>query len=301
MSLSLRARFWYFLMRTTFKGQRRTVADDRARMVQNARFVGRLPREVAFERLMLAGLPAAWLRPDSADQAKVLLYLHGGGYVIGSIDSYKMLCGHLARALQFNLLIPEYRLAPEQPFPAAVEDAQKVYRWLLAQGYQPKNIVIVGDSAGGGLSLAAVLALREAGDPLPAAVVCLSPWADLAFTGQSHATKTAAEAMLTSAGLREWAAYYADTEKPTHPLISPVYADFHGFPPLLIQVGSEEILLDDALMVAEKAQADGVAVTLQVWASLWHVWHALGDLLPENRRAFAEIRQFVRRQLKEAD
>jgi epsilon-lactone hydrolase len=294
MSISLRARFWRLLLRIMFKSQSLTVAEGRARQIQNAWWMNRIPKDVLFDKTVVAGLPAGWMRPVDADRAKIILYLHGGGYALGSLDSYKMLCGNLAQALQTNLLIPEYRLAPEHPYPAALEDATKIYRWLLAEGYLPENILMVGDSAGGGLSLATVLALRNHGDPLPAAVVCFSPWADLTLKGSSHTTKAQSEAMLTTAGLREWAGWYCAVEKPDHPLISPVYGDFHGFPPLLIQVGSEEILLDDSLRLAEKAKADGVDVTLKVWAGLWHVWHALGKLIPENQRAFDEIRQFVR-------
>ncbi len=298
MSISLQARFWYFILRTTFKGQRLTVAENRAQQAKNAQMMNRIPASVAFERTSIAGLPSAWLRPAAAGREKVILYLHGGGYVVGSIDNYKMLCGQMAHTLQTNLLIPEYRLAPEHPFPAAVEDAQEIYRWLLAQGYTPENIIIAGDSAGGGLSLATTLALREAGDPLPGAVVCLSPWADLTLKGSSHQTKAKVEAILTTEGLREWANFYAGAENPANPLISPVYADFHGFPPLLILVGSDEILLDDSLCLAEKAKSAGVKVTWKVWNGLWHVWPALGEFVPESRQAFEEIGAFINHQRK---
>jgi monoterpene epsilon-lactone hydrolase len=254
----------------------------------------RIPKDMQVERIKIDNLPAAWIHPSNADQEIVMLHLHGGGYVTGSIDSHLMMCVPMAQTLKMNLLLPEYRLAPEFPFPAALEDALKTYRWLLAQGYQPENIVISGDSAGGGLSLATVLALREAGEPLPAAVVSLSPWADLTHKGQSHVTKAESEAVLKMDVLKEWALCYTDAANLTNPLISPVYADFQGFPPLLIQVGSEEILLDDALMVAEKAKADGVDVTLKIRDGLWHVWPVLGDLIPESRMAFDEIGQFIR-------
>lgn len=293
MSPSLSARFWYFILRTTLKTNKRTFEQSRAWNAQNARWMNRIPKGVQFERLNISGLPAAWMRSPQADPARVLLYLHGGGYVVGNINDYKMICGQMADILKTNLLIPEYRLAPENPFPAAVEDVKAVYRWLLEQGFQPANIVIAGDSAGGGLGLAAVLSLRDDGNPLPAAVVCLSPWADLTLHGESHQAKAGKEAMLTSEGLREWAAHYAGAESPTHPLISPVYADFRGFPPLLIQVGSEEILLDDARMVAEKARAAGVDVTLNIWQGMWHVWQMLSEFVPESKAAVEEIGRFL--------
>ncbi|MCX6065942.1 MAG: alpha/beta hydrolase, partial [Chloroflexi bacterium] len=285
--------FWRFILRKTIKEPRLTIPQHRAQAAKTARLAGRVPQDVTIEELKIDGLRAIWIRPTGADNDLVFLHLHGGGYVTGSIDSYRMMCIPLARTLKMNLLLPEYRLAPEHPFPAALEDALAVYRWLLAQGHQPGNIVICGDSAGGGLTLATIQALRAAGEPLPGAVICLSPWADLTHQGQSHLTKAKSEVMLKTDVLKEWALCYTDAANLTNPLVSPVYADFHDFPPLLIQVGSEEILLDDARMVAEKASAAGVEVTLKVWDDLWHVWPALGELLPESRQSFEEIRQFI--------
>ncbi len=296
MSLSLRARFWRFFLRKVFKEQRLTIEQNRARGTSMAAY-SRIPKDVRVEKIDIEGLPAAWIRPAGAAPGKVILHLHGGGYVTGSIDSHLMMCVPMAQTLKMDLLLPDYRLAPEHPFPAAVEDAQKVYRWLLAQGREPGNIVISGDSAGGGLSVAAVLALREAGERLPAAVVCISPWADLTHQGQSHISKAGAEAVLQADVLKEWALCYTEAANLRNPLVSPVYADFHGFPPLLIQVGSEEILLDDSLMLAEKAREAGVDVTLKVWDGLWHVWPALGSLIPESGQAFEEIGQFIQAQM----
>jgi acetyl esterase/lipase len=296
VSISLPARFWRFLLRKTFKEQRLTVAENRAQSVKNAKFMGRVPKDVAVQPVKAAGLRAVWLSPSGAEPGRVVLYLHGGGYVTSGIDSYHMLCGLLAHTLQMKILLPEYRLAPEHPFPAALDDALAAYRWLLAEGYQPSDILVAGDSAGGGLSVATVLALRDAHEPLPAAVVCLSPWTDLTFRGQSHVTQAEAEVLLKTDELRAWSAFYAGKENPANPLISPVYGDFHGFPPLFIQVGSAEILLDDARMLAAKAKSDGAQVTLKIWDGLWHVWQLLGDLIPENKPTFEEIRQFVRTQ-----
>jgi len=293
MTLSIRARFWRFLLRKIYKERSLTIQQNRAQGAQMARYF-RIPREVIVARFALEGLPAAWIRPSVANSEQVLLHLHGGGYVTGSIDSHLMMCVPLAQTLQTNLLLPEYRLAPEHPFPAALEDALKTYRWLLAQGFQPQNIVISGDSAGGGLSLATVLALREAGDPLPAVVICLSPWADLTNSRQSHITKADVEPVIKTELLNEWAACYSEAANLKNPLVSPVYADFHNFPPLLIQVGSDEILLDDSLALATKARADGVDVMLKVWDGLWHVWPALGSLIPESGLAFEELGEFIR-------
>jgi acetyl esterase/lipase len=185
-------------------------------------------------------------------------------------------------------------LAPEHPFPAALEDAEKAYGWLLAHDVQAENIFIAGDSAGGGLSLALTLSLRDSGKPLPAGVVCISPWTDLTMSSASHREKAKAEATLHPDNLRLWAYCYAGDGDLRNLLISPYFAEYEGFPPTLIQVGSAEVLLDDAKIVAEKAESAGVDMTLSVYEGMWHVWHTVGMLLPEGREAFEEIRQFMK-------
>lgn len=293
MTLSLRARFWRWALRRMYNKQVAEIAESRLREANIASLSRYVTRGVRIERFQIEGLPAAWLGPEGTPDDKIILYLHGGGYVSGSINSHLILCLPMTQALKRNILLPEYRLAPEHPFPAALEDALASYRWLLREGYSPQNIVFAGDSAGGGLGLATTLALRDAGEPLPAAVVCLSPWTDLTNSGQSHITKAAVEPVLKTDVLKQWAAWYANSTPFTHPLVSPLYADFHGFPPLLIQVGSDEILLDDARRLAEKAHANGVDVTLRIWEGLWHAWHALGGLTPESEQAFQEIHTFL--------
>jgi len=298
MSISFKSRFWRTILRATFKNKKLSIAELRANGVKNSKMLGEVSKNITVEKINMEGIQAEWLIPFSSStrSEKVILYLHGGGYVTGSIEDHRMMCGLLANATGTKVLIPEYRLAPEHPFPAALDDALKVYQWLLGQGYSSTNMIIAGDSAGGGLGVATVLALKEKSGSLPAAVVCLSPWADLALTGQSHTTKAKAEAILNKDVLHEWALCYTDESNLTNPLVSPIHGDFHGFPPLLIQVGSEEILLDDSILLAEKAKSAGVDVTLKIWDGMWHVWQALGDLIPENRKTFEEIGQFVQRQ-----
>lgn len=298
MSISFKSRFWRTILRATFKNKKLSIAELRANGVKNSKMLGEVSKNITVEKINMEGIQAEWLIPFSSStrSEKVILYLHGGGYVTGSIEDHRMMCGLLANATGTKVLIPEYRLAPEHPFPAALDDALKVYQWLLDQGYSSANMIIAGDSAGGGLSVATVLALKEKSGSLPAAVVCLSPWADLALTGQSHTTKAKAEAILNKDVLHEWALCYTDESNLTNPLVSPIHGDFHGFPPLLIQVGSEEILLDDSILLAEKARSAGVDVTLKIWDGMWHVWQALGDLIPENKKTFEEIGQFVQRQ-----
>ena len=272
-----------------------SIEEYRALTDRTARFPTRIPKGVEVNRIDVDTIPAAWISPSDADPDKVMLHFHGGGYVTGGIDSHLMMCIPMAQTLNRKVLLPDYRIAPEHPFPAALDDALKIYRWLLAQGYHPKNMIVSGDSAGGGLALATVLSMRDSHEPLPAALICISPWVDLLHTGESHATNAQADVVLTTDVLKEWALVYAGESNLKNPLVSPVYADYHGFPPLLIQVDSGEVLLDDAKMLANKARADGVDVTLKIWDGMWHVWHAVGTMLPEGREAFEEIGMFVRR------
>ncbi|MFZ5921381.1 MAG: alpha/beta hydrolase [Chloroflexota bacterium] len=280
------------LLRLLFRKEL-SIPESRARSEKYARLVGKVPLHVQVEALQIGDIYTEWITPPDAAAQRVILYLHGGGYVSGSVAIHKLLCVALAQATGTRVLLPEYRLAPENPFPAALEDALSAYRWLLDQGVAPADIVIAGDSAGGGLSLAATLSLRGTGEALPAALVCLSPWADLTLSSASHRAKANADPVLYEKELRYWALSYTDEANLSNPMVSPVYANFHGFPPMLIQVGSEEILLDDAVAVAEKAKAAGVDVTLRVWPGMWHVWHAAGTWLPESRAALDEIGRFV--------
>ena len=293
MKRSLRSHFWKFIIRKMYKEKHMTIAEIRAQDANAGKFMGRPPKGIEVEDVNIGGNNAAWIRPVNADKTKVLLHIHGG-YVTGSIASYLRMCILMAQTLKMNVLLPEYRLAPEYPFSAAIDDVLKIYRCLLSDGYQSKDIIISGDSAGGGLCVASVIALRDQGDALPAAMICMSPWTDLAMQGQSHITNLKSEAMLNTETLREWALAYTNEENFSNPLVSPIFADFHGFPPLLIQVSSDEILLDDAIALAEKDKADGVDVTLKIWDGLWHVWQVVGDAIPESKMAFEEISQFVR-------
>jgi acetyl esterase/lipase len=196
MTISLRSRFWRTILRTTFKNQKFSITEHRINGVKNSKFMGGIPKTMLAEKINIDEIHSEWLVPAGASHEKVILYLHGGGYVTGCIEDHRMLCGLLATATGVKVLIPEYRLAPENPFPAALDDALKIYQWLLAQGTSSANIIIAGDSAGGGLSVATVLALKDKNVSLPAAVLCLSPWVDLTLKNQSHITKVKAEAFI---------------------------------------------------------------------------------------------------------
>jgi acetyl esterase/lipase len=227
----------------------------------------------------------------------VILYLHGGGWTLGWSGVHRRLVAYLCRAAACRALVADYRLAPEYPFPAALEDCLTVYRWLLKSGTAPGDIVIAGDSAGGNLTLATLLSLRDAAEPLPAAAVCVSPMTDLLGTGASFRTNK--DPVVTAEFALMMARHYAGAQDPRSPLISPFYAELYGLPPLLIHVGGDEILLSDAEGFADKARAAGVDVRLVVWPRMWHVWHLLPSL-PEARQAIEAIGGFIRERVTPA-
>jgi monoterpene epsilon-lactone hydrolase len=239
------------------------------------------------------GVPCEWISGPGARDDRGLLYLHGGGYVIGSINSHRGTVSRLSSATGARALAVDYRLGPEHPFPAAVDDAVAAYRFLLDSGVESSRVVIAGDSAGGGLTVATLLVLRDAGDPLPAAGVCISPWVDLEGNGESMTTKADVDPMVQRDGLLRMAQAYLGGADARAPLASPLYADLAGLPPLLIHVGTSETLLDDATRLAERAKAAGVDVELECWDEMIHVWHAFAPLLPEANQAIERIGEYV--------
>ena len=243
------------------------------------------------------GVPGEWVVAPDADDDRVILYLHGGGYCMGSPSSHRRLVAELSAQAKARVLSLDYRLAPEHPYPAAVEDAVTAYEWLLAQGVPATRIAISGDSAGGGLTLAALLALRDAGQPLPAAGVPLSAWTDMEGTGETMKTKASVDRMIRPDRLKETADWYANGADMQQPQLSPLHGDYSGIPPLLMQVGGAEVLLDDSARVAERAKAAGVDVTLEVWDEMPHVFQAFTGLLPEADQAIQAIGAFVRQQI----
>ena len=271
-----------------------TIAERRAQY-ERAGKVFPTPPDVKVERVNAPAAPAEWLRPPSAVPGRVVLYLHGGGYVIGSPRSHRHLAAAIAGAAEASALLLDYRLAPEHPFPAAVEDATAAYRWLLDQAIAPEHIVIAGDSAGGGLTVATLLALREARVPLPAGGVCISPWVDLTCGGASYVTKAEADPIVRRAGVEQMAQAYLGATPARTPLASPLFADLRGLPPLLIHVGTDEVLLDDAVQLADRAKAAGVDATLEVYDHMIHVWHWFLPMLDEAQTAVDGIGRFVRR------
>jgi acetyl esterase/lipase len=270
-----------------------TVADMRAGMEDMAGGAP-LPEGTTIEVVDAGGVLAEWVSVAGASGDAVILYLHGGGYCIGSINTHRGMAARLAQACRARALNLDYRLAPEHPHPAAVDDAVAAYRWLLDRGVAPAQIVLGGDSAGGGLVMATLLALRDAGHPLPVAGFCLSPWVDLECSGETMTTKADVDPMVGKDGLTEMAAAYAGDHELRHPLVSPLHADLSGLPPLLIQVGTAETLLDDAVRLADRARNAGMDVRLEAWDDLVHVFQAFAPMVPEAVEAIDGIGRFVR-------
>ncbi len=275
--------------------------EQRRRIETLAHLVIRPPAGATQEPVRVGALEAEWIAPLKSNSATAILYLHGGGYTLCSPATHRGVTGAIALASKCRLLVPDYRLAPEHPFPAALEDALAAYRWLLAEGFAPQHIAIGGDSAGGGLTVATAISLREAGEPLPAALFLLSPWTDLTFSGESHRTRRAVDPIFGDVDESMGPAFapaYLGRESPSNPLISPLLADLRGLPPTIIHVGDDEILLDDSTRLAEKMKAASVDVRIRVWDGLWHVFQAFAPFLPESRQSVAEIGEFIRRRIR---
>ena len=270
-----------------------TVAEMRANFAEAMAEV-QVAEDITCTPVDAGGVPYEWIVPPGAAAERVVLYLHGGGYVVCSVSTHRDMISRIARAAEARALGVEYRLAPEHPFPAAVEDATAAYRWLVSSGANPAGIAIAGDSAGGGLTLATLVALRDAGDPLPAAAVCLSPWVDLEGIGDSMTTKAAADPFVRKEMIQFMAQQYLKDGDLRTPLAAPLYAELHGLPPLLLQVGTAEVLLDDSTRIAENARAAGVQVTLDVWEDMIHVWQLFAPMLPEGQQAIEHIGAFIR-------
>lgn len=251
--------------------------------------------DIAFEPVRIGLCDAEWSLAPGSDAGRVLLYFHGGGYCSGSIRSHRGMVSEAGRAARCRTLALFYRLAPENPFPAALYDAIAAYEYLLAQGYAADRIAIGGDSAGGGLTLATLVSLRDGGRPLPACAWLVSPWVDLEMTGNSIDIKDADDPLIHRAYLQELAAAYCGKESPRNPLISPLHADLRGLPPVLAQVGSAETLLDDAVAIVERLGEADRRVTLEVWPRMIHAWPLWSKRLAAGREALASAGAFIAR------
>jgi monoterpene epsilon-lactone hydrolase len=249
----------------------------------------KVPTDVHCDPVDAGGVPAEWITTPGVLPERVVYYLHGGGYVLGSINTHREMVSRLSRAASARVFIIDY------PFPAALNDSVAAYRWLLSVGVDPARLVIAGESAGGGLTVATLVALRDAGERLPRAGICLSPWVDFEGLGESMVTNAEMDnPLLNREGGLMWAKAYLGNIDPRTPSASPLYADLMGLPPLLIQVGTAEILFDDARRLADHARAAGVDVTLEPWDDMIHMWHFFAATLPEGQQAIDRIGEFVR-------
>jgi len=269
------------------------IAESRARFEKLAGFLGGSP-DAKCEAVDAGGVPAEWVGAPGFDPARAMLYLHGGGYAIGSINTHRRLAYDLSAASGARVLLIDYRLAPEHPFPAAVDDAARAWRWLLKQGFAPSRLSIAGDSAGGGLTIATLVNLRDQKLALPACAATMSPWVDLEGVGNSIVARAAQDPMVQKAGLLWMASMYLNGADAKTPLAAPLHADLKGLPPVLVQAGTAEVLLDDATRLDEKLHQAGVEVKLSVWPNMLHVFPLFAPILSEGRDGCVEIGNFVR-------
>ena len=273
------------------RGHKQTLAESRRRFAAMERRIPAPPRSVTTTHINAGGVTGDWIVAPRSRPDRSVLYLHGGGYRVGSPATYRQFTWRIASATRARLLAIDYRLAPEHAFPAALEDAMAAYCWLRERG--PGELIVVGDSAGGGLALGLMLKLRDMNAALPAAAVVLSPWTDLALTGATLRLNAEADAMLNAPDLPKFAADYLAGIDPRTPYASPLYGDTAGLPPTLIHVGSDEILRDDAVRMSDNMRQAGCRVELAIWPRMPHVWHLLAPLVPEANAAIAQIGRFV--------
>ena len=251
------------------------------------------PDGVTITRTDMGGIAAAVVTPDTLEQGRILLYIHGGGYIAGSPAAYHGLAGRYAKLLKAVVYVPDYRLAPEHPFPAAIDDTLASYKWLLDQGHNAKSIAFSGDSAGGAMVVSVMVAARNAGLPLPAGGVAISPWANLEHSGSSMTTRDGIDPTVSLAGLDLMAKAFLNGALKNDPDASPVFADVCGLPPIMIQIGESEVMLSDAVRLATHLAENRVRVSLEVWPGMFHVWHMFAAILPEGMQALETAAAFL--------
>lgn len=296
--VSFRARLFYIAMKIFFGIMMPPQMPlEVYRKASDQPFFEGMPRGIHWEELEINGIDGEWISPPTYDADCVLLYLHGGGYVLKTPRVHRVLVGRLAQAIGCNAFMVNYRIAPENPFPAAIEDALAAYRGLLQEGYSPSQIVLAGDSAGGGLVAALLLSIRDSGDELPAAACLISAMLDCTFSNPSIPELQKLDPYLRLADISNMAKHYYGAYAPTNHLISPVFADLTGFPPLLVYAGENEILRSDAIRFAEKARHADVDVALKIWDGMIHAFPLFAGFIPEGKTAISEIARFFRENL----
>jgi epsilon-lactone hydrolase len=268
------------------------------RKISNPSMKPAVPRAVQLQQIKIGNIPAEWLIPAQAEDAeKTILYFHGGAWLFGWYNTHRMLVGHIAKQTRIQALAVDYRLAPEFPFPAALDDCLAAYHYLLDRGIRSDQVIMAGDSAGGNLVITCMLALRDAGEPLPAAGVCISPATDLTAGGVSNNANKNKDAILSSGLYSKFANILQDSYTGSHdlsdPLLSPIFADLYGLPALLVQAGEDEILLKSITAFVNKARQEGVQVTYEVWPAMWHVFQIYTPYLPEARFAVYSLSRYI--------
>lgn len=254
-----------------------------------------LPFGTKTELLSIDGIKAEWVSVGNVTEDKVILYLHGGAYTFGSPNTHRDIAARMSKYSGFKVLVIDYRLAPEYPYPAAIDDSTNAFQWLIKNGVPPSSIAVAGDSAGGGLAIVTMLSLRDNGYPLPGSAVCFSPWTDLEGTGESNTANIEIDPLIKPEWGDYMAAFYACDNDLKNPYISPIYADLKGLPPMLIQAGSDEVLLSDSKRLNEIALEAEVEIKLDIWEKMWHVWQFFGGMMPEGAKALKEAGDFVRK------
>jgi epsilon-lactone hydrolase len=302
---SLRSRLFVFVLkyrhllrfqlkRTSFVDSETSIPRLREEVERGAGFFGKLPHGFELQPVSINGLNAEWMFPPDGPKDRAILYFHGGGLVVGSVRAHRSIVAKFVKGSEAPALVFDYALAPEHPFPEGLNDSIAAYKYLLAEGIKPAKIVFAGDSGGGNLCLATMLALKDKRIPLPAAAVVLSPWTDLKNSGESLTTNAELDTLCWKDAQEVFARYYAGENDPGQPLISPLYGDLSGLPPLLIYTGSDELLRDDSTRFAAKARDAGVDVTLRIGAGLFHCYPACSPLFPEAKQAMSEICTFIK-------
>jgi len=307
--MSAKAKMMHYTLkyRHLFKGQLRPEVIDENTSIEKlrrdcdetaTRFFKSIPG-ISFIPSNYPEFYAEWVESEEAPAEKVVLYFHGGGFVMGNARSHRNIVGNFVKYLGIKALVFDYRLAPEHPAPSAVNDAATIYSWLLEQGYQPENIVFVGDSAGGGIALATLLKCKDDKIPLPGVCAVFSPCTDMTISGESHITRAKADPCTPKGANETYLGYYVGSGDRKHPYASPLFGDLSGLPPMIIQVGDNETLRDDSTRFGEKAKAAGVDVQLKVWKRMFHCFPLLAPLFPEATVALVEVCQFIRKNLND--
>jgi acetyl esterase/lipase len=292
--MSVRASLLSFFMRYTVKKEMANLNDPASFRERSGGFGAKHLEEVSSEQVDAGGVPSEWVKWRGASEKSVVLYLHGGGYVFGNPDTHRDISWRLSKESGSKVLFVNYRLAPENPFPAAVDDATASYRWLMEEGFLPEQIAVAGDSAGGGLAVALMLNLKTLGLKLPKAAVLMSPWVDLTLSGPSMVDNAEADAMLSPQAVARFTNYYLGDTDPTSPLASPIFGDLSGLPPTLVLVGSTEVLLSDSEALVEKINLAEGDAKLSLWPRMPHVFPILASILPEGKKAVLEMAEFLK-------